>query len=246
MARVSGKKEKINSAAVFDFFEQRAAKFDQLGSLRTVIYQDKHPNLPERRDHAEKKLLFPKLQLGGEDFVLDVGCGIGRWAEMLIPNCARYHGTDISPGLIEIAKRLHGHHPQARFSVCAADQLSLEHLGEAQLFTRLACFGVLIYLNDDEAERALQAMASCAAKHCIFVLREPVGINARLTILEHFSEDMDQTYNAIYRTELELMTMIDRTCLKSGFKIMESGDVYADAELNNRTDTRQRFYVLAR
>lgn len=51
----------IDRAAIAEFFDRRAQKFDQLGLLRTIIYQDKHEDLAERRDAAEKQLLAPKL-----------------------------------------------------------------------------------------------------------------------------------------------------------------------------------------
>ena len=241
-----GVKQDIDRNAVLSFFEQRAVKCEQLGPLRAVIYQDKHPDLAEKRDRAEKALLFPKLQLGKDDRVLDVGCGTGRWASLLIDACARYRGVDASPGLIEIATRLHGQHANARFSVGAVEELSRAGLGEAHGFTRIVCFGVLVYLNDGEAQRAMRAMAECAATRCRFILREPVGIPNRLTIKGHFSEDMDQIYNAIYRTENELMAMIAPTFLAAGFEVVERGDVYADADLNNRAETKQRFFVLVR
>lgn len=247
MSRITSTKHDIDQDAVLSFFEQRAKKSEHLGPLRAVIYQDKHPDLAETRDRAEKALLLPKLALQSDDRLLDAGCGTGRWAQVLIPLCAQYVGADVSPGLIEIAKKQHGHHDNASFTVCPVDQLGLERLGAATApFSRIACFGVFIYLNDDIARRAMHALLSCAAPRCRFVLREPVGIEARLTIKEHFSEDMDQNYNAIYRTEAELMEMIEPTFLVNGFSVVESGDVYADAALNNRAETKQRYFVLER
>jgi len=247
MSRIKSDKEDIDQGAVLSFFEQRAVKAEQLGPLRAVIYQDKHPELAEKRDLAEKALLLPKLQLGSSDRVLDVGCGTGRWAEVLIPLCDTYWGVDVSPGLIEIARKRLGHHGRAHFSVCPVDELSLTRLdprGEA--FSRIACLGVFIYINDHQAERAIEAIADCAAPRCRFLWREPVGIQERLTIKEHFSEDMGQTYNAIYRTEAELLDLLAPAFLSRGFTLVDSGDVYSDAGLNNRAETKQRFFLLER
>jgi hypothetical protein len=130
--------------------------------------------------------------------------------------------------------------------VCSADQLSLQRIGEPLPFDRIACLGVLIYVNDDTAREVMVALLACAAPHCRFVLREPTAVEARLTIKEHFSEDMDQTYNAIYRTESELLALLAPTFLAGGFEIVEHGDVYKDDGLNNRAETKQRYYVLAR
>lgn len=236
----------IDAAEVLDFFEQRAAKAGTLGPTRAVIYQDKHADLAERRDAAEKALLLPKMAIGPQDRVADVGCGTGRWAEALIPLCAYYHGCDVSPGLIEIAQRRYSQWSnRAAFSVVPADGVSLETLGEDRPFNRLIAFGVFMYMNDAEASVAMRGISAIAHPKARFVLREPIGVSERLTIKEHFSADMEQTYNAIYRTEAELMELA-HPLFESGFECVEQGDVYADQALNNRAETRQRWYVFAR
>jgi SAM-dependent methyltransferase len=83
-----------------EFFEERARRVEHLGPLRAVIYQDKHPDLAERRDEAEKEKLLPILKLAPSLRLLDVGCGTGRWADTVVPLVAAYHGIDISPGLV--------------------------------------------------------------------------------------------------------------------------------------------------
>jgi SAM-dependent methyltransferase len=244
MARIKGSKVDIDQSAVLDFFQARARKVAELGPLRAVIYQDKHPDLAEIRDRAEKQLLLPKLALGEDERVLDVGCGTGRWAKDILPSCARYHGVDVSPGLIEVARDIHGAHRHAQFSVCPIDRISLGAIGEAEPFTRVLCAGVLIYLNDDQLGAAMRAISQCAAGHARVVLREPVGIDGRLTIKEHFSEDMEQTYNAIYRTEADLLEVAAASLDK--FRLLQSDDVYSDAALNNRAETKQRYFIFDR
>jgi cyclopropane fatty-acyl-phospholipid synthase-like methyltransferase len=237
---------RLDRQAVVEFFEQRAAKAGTLGPVRAVIYQDKDPDLAERRDVAEKALLLPKMRLSDHHRVLDVGCGTGRWAQALVPHCGTYHGADVSPGLIRIAEQSYEGEPKARFSVSAADSLSLEALSESEPFDRILCAGVLMYLNDDEALHALEAIGRMAAPEALLVLREPLGTDLRLTITEHFSEDMEQNYNAVYRSEAELIDMVDRTLGVNGFRVEDRGDVYSDPSLNNRVDTKQRWFVVAR
>lgn len=48
--------------------------------------------------------LFAPSYLSGTP-VLDVGCGTGYWARLLIPRGATYHGVDISPRSVDIARR---------------------------------------------------------------------------------------------------------------------------------------------
>ena len=57
---------------------------------------------------------------------------------------------------------------------------------------------------------------------------------------------MEQVYNAIYRTEGELLLIISQTLGKAGFKLNESGYVYTQQEMNNRADTVQKWYLLDR
>ena len=235
----------ISSEAVQRFFEERARKISTLGPLRAVIYQDKHPDLAERRDAAEKAGLLPKLELSGTERLLDVGCGTGRWAPALLPAVAHYHGVDSSEGLVAFA-RSHFFATKAKFTSVPAGEISLERLGEIEAFDRIFCAGLLIYMNDRMVDDALSAMVGVAAKRCRIVMREPVGIEKRLTLREHYSDELAQTYNAIYRTEDELRDMIDRVMGPMGFRVSDSGDVFEDTALNNRRETRQRWLVVER
>lgn len=236
----------IDKAAVLDFFEKRAVKVETLGPTRAVIYQDKNLNIAERRDAVEKALLYPKIKLGKEECVLDAGCGTGRWAELIIPACRYYHGVDVSPGLVRVAKQRFGHLPNAQFSICSLDELLPEVVGVTGPFSRIVAFGVFIYLNDDAVLCALKRIAMVAAKKAMIVVREPIALQKRLTLQEVFSEDMDQNYSAIYRTEQELLDMFDETVGSLGFRLFDSGDVYMESELNNRAETKQRWFLYTR
>lgn len=201
-------KPAIDKMAVLEFFEKRAEKVKNLGTTRVVIYQDKNPDLAERRDAAEKSLLYPMIQLSKEEHVLDAGCGSGRWAELIIPNCGTYHGVDVSPGLVGIATQRLGHLPNAWFSVCSLDEISLPKIGAANFFSRILSFGVFMYLNDDAVMQALRKMALVAAPQARIILREPVAMPCRLTLKEHFSDDMDQ-----YTTQFIARSLSSWRCL---------------------------------
>lgn len=236
----------IDPDAVLGFFEQRAVKAGALGPTRAVIYQDKHADLAEQRDAAEKALLLPKMQVSAEDRIVDVGCGTGRWAQALLPLGAYYHGCDLSPGLIEIAREQYKSFDNARFSTLSGSGVTLEALSETDPFNRILVVGIFLYMNDDDAARSMHAISALAAPKCRFILREPIALENRLTIKEHYSDDMDQTYNATYRTQDQLFELIDASFGKAGFSLEDSGDVYADANLNNRAETRQRWFVFER
>lgn len=232
---------RINRDSVAQFFKQRAEKAGQLGHIQAVIYQDKNPDLANQRDAAEKAKLLPLLNLKGTESVLDVGCGTGRWADVIAPLCNRYLGTDFSQELIDISINRFSNTKKTSFLCISADNISNDTIHDK--FQIILSLGLFIYLNDDELTSAIKGYATVAADSCKILLREPVGTSARLTIQEHFSEDMEQVYNAIYRTEDELMTLIEQELLSTGFSLSGMGDVYESA-LNNRSDTKQKWFLL--
>lgn len=236
----------IDPVAVKNFFSKRAEKASTLGPLRAVIYQDKHPDLAERRDAAEKALLLPKLGPKANSRVLDIGCGTGRWTGVLAPLVAAYHGTDFAAGLVDIARVEHDSFKNVRFSVLPSTSVSLAALGEAQGFNKIILLGLLIYLNDEDVIETLCRVVDVSSLKCQLMIREPVALDERLTIKEHFSDDLEQVYNAIYRTEDELFRMFEQTLGKFGFRLIDSGFVYEQHDLNNRSDTVQKWYILER
>jgi len=238
-------KPEIARSDVVAFFEKRSRRIGDLGPLRAVIYQDKHPDLAERRDRAEKERITPLLELDGTQRLLDLGCGSGRWAEALAGRVAHYHGIDISQGLVDYARGRFAGDPRMRFSVGSVDDFSLSSLGEDHPFDRVLCSGVLIYLNDKEVQRALACIAGICADTAVLVFREPLAVETRLTILQHYSEELEQEYNAIYRTQAELETAV-ANAMGAGFRVVDSGEVYPDASLNNRVETRQRWLKVVR
>lgn len=234
---------RISRESVASFFKQRAEKVGQLGHVQAVIYQDKNPNLAFKRDLAEKAKLLPLLGLTGAESVLDVGCGTGRWADVIAPLCGRYLGTDFSPELVDIASARFASNPKVEFRCISSENVSRRSI--AQAFQIILSLGLFIYLNDDELVQTLRGYASVADTPCRLLIREPVGTQARLTIQEHFSEDMEQVYNAIYRTEAELTGVFNSELLPAGFHLVGEGDVY-ESTLNNRSDTQQKWFLLER
>lgn len=65
-----------------------------------LFYWDKENS--EQRHEEEKKLLFENIDIDGKK-VIEIGCGIGRWAEALHDKCESFLGLDFSEDLIEIA-----------------------------------------------------------------------------------------------------------------------------------------------
>lgn len=241
--KMDNNKPQIDLNLVQKFFDDRAKKVDQLGYKSAVIYQDKNLGLVEQRDIVEKQKLLPKLILKRQDRCLDLGCGTGRWADSIVPSVSYYHGVDFSNDLLEIARNRFHDYENVGFTTIKCQELSFSKLLVTEKFNKILCFGLIMYLNDEDVKSLISGIIDCMADECCLLLREPIGINDRLTIKEHFSDDMDQYYNAIYRTSDELLELCSPVLRMHGVSLIDSGAVFDDDILNNRQETKQYWFM---
>lgn len=242
-SRITSTVTDIDSSSVAAFFAARAIHAGGPNPLAAVIYQDRHPELARERDAHERAFAVPRLKLDGARVALDVGCGIGRWAPDIIDHGVDYLGTDFSPELLQHARSAH-RHPSARFVHLAAQGISPGTLGRKD-FDRVLMAGLLIYLNDADIRRVLHGIESVCAPSALLYVREPAAVTTRLTLKGHWSEEMSAHYNAIYRSDTELESLLTDTLLLAGFEVVDHGDLYPE-HLNNRSETRQIYYILER
>jgi SAM-dependent methyltransferase len=242
--RVHADRVAIDPQSVRAFFADRATRATSEHPLTSVLYQDAHPELAEQRDRFERAFALPLLELHPGSAVLDVACGIGRWAASVLPVTTDYVGVDLSEELL-IAARARYVGTGARFVQLPADELGLEALDRSSGFDRMLVAGLLLYLNDDAVERLLAALVAVARPACRIYLREPLAVTERLTLRDFWSAELGSTYSAVYRTGAEVDEMLATTLLAAGFERVAGGDLYPDT-LNNRAETRQRYLVLAR
>lgn len=241
MARIKGEKQSLNTQSVAAFFSDRAKRFNHEHPLTAVLYQDKNPALAEERDAYEKSFALPLLKLTGRESLLDIGCGIGRWASLIHPHVKCYNGIDFSAGLIEIAKQ-QLQTPNVHFHVAGAEDLHFESVTQFAPYNRMLIAGLMIYLNDDQIIKLLEGVLAVADKDCLIYLREPLALETRLTLNEFWSDELGSSYSAIYRTESELRVLID-SVLSNHVTSYGFLPLYSDNKLNNRAETKQ-FYSM--
>lgn len=245
--RIKSSVEKISYDETRDFFKNRALKFNEENPYSVTMYQDNNPELVIKRNISEIAVLKPLLNLNEASSVLDIACGIGRWADSIDENINKYCGIDFSPELIEIACKRNADYKNKTFLVGAANETKKVLFENNQgKFNVALLIGILMYLNEKDVADTLMQVADVLEEEAVICIREPVGLDDRLTLKSFYSQELKDNYNAIYRTRDELMDMFAETLIKSGFKISQEGFLFTRENLNNRKETEQYYYIFRR
>lgn len=119
--RIYGTRTDINEQEVRDFYNKRAALASSMKNpLSAVVNGEQNPEQADTRSRFDREYIVPRLDLTQNSAVLDIGCGMGRFAEMVLPLCGRYLGADFAPEMIAAAeKRTAAYSDQAKY-VCAS------------------------------------------------------------------------------------------------------------------------------
>ena len=234
MSRLYGEKEDIDSNDVKNFFSERANR-DLESDLSIVLFQDKENS--EQRHIEEKKLFYEHIDIEGKK-VLEVGCGIGRWAEALHGKCDSFLGIDYTEDLIEIAKKSYDF-DDCKFQVMSATDIKADELLIEPPFDVIIFSGVLMYINDDDIKLVFNELNKIGADDKKLFIMEPVSrMGSRLTLKDFYSEGLDADYSAIYRTEEEYMELFEGLNYNKVF----SDDIFED--LSDHTETHYKFFVI--
>lgn len=243
--RVKEERMDIDYNDTKQFFKKRAKRFQVNNPYSVTMYQDNNRELVIERNKKEVEKLLPLLKIKEDTKLLDIACGIGRWADTLPENIVEYCGVDFSDELIEIANE---RNKKERFSFLVGATNEIEEVLKRNgkgYYNRILMIGILMYLNDADMLHSLEQIEKVCEEHTIICIREPIAIEERLTLKDFFSEELNDYYNAIYRTRDELMESISRSFLDKGFRVGEEGFLFEDV-LNNRKETAQYYYILER
>ena len=235
MSRIYGNIEEVDSEKIKKFFNNRAKK-DEEALLVKTEFSDKE-NV-EKRQKEESELLLNKIDFENKK-ILEIGCGIGRWAEVFHDKCDSYLGIDYSEDLIEIAKENYNY-DNCHFQVLSASQLDTADLLVNAPFDIVIITGVLIYFNDDTIKKMIKDLNSLCASNKTIYIRETLSfLETRLTLKDFFSENLEADYNAIYRTDDEFLDFINGI---NGNITIETDEIFD--ELKNFTETGYKYFLI--
>ncbi|MBR2124931.1 MAG: class I SAM-dependent methyltransferase [Acetobacter sp.] len=102
--RIYSKTLTIQYDDVKSFYDKRAKEFSSglLPKYTCTLLNDTDSHYAEKWHDFEVNTIKPYLNCGK---ILDIGCGIGRWADVLANECISYCGIDFSKTMIEAAKQ---------------------------------------------------------------------------------------------------------------------------------------------
>ena len=101
-------------------------------------------------------------------------------------------------------------------------------------------------MNDADVLQTMKSVIAACDDDTIICIREPIGINQRLTLKEQFSDELKDEYNAIYRTRDEFIGFFASSLFDYGFQITEENFLFENKALNNRKETAQYYFILKR
>lgn len=235
MARLYGEKENIDKKNVKEFFDKRADK--EVDSLMTITSFQEKDNL-DQRQIEESKVLMDNINFTGKK-VLEIGCGLGRWADFFHDKCDSYLGIDYSENLIELANKNYKY-DNCYFQVMSALDINIDELLIKPPFDVIFIAGVLIYLNDEDIPKLVNEINTISSNDKIIYIRETISVmDTRLTLKDFYSEDLEVDYNAIYRTKEELLGYFEYF---NDIKKIKSEKIHE--KLNKHSETGYRYFIL--
>ena len=221
--RIYGEKIEINTSFVRAFYDKRAAMIDEKG-WGAVSLGDEDSSIAAKVYDHDKETLFPKLGITPTARVLELGCGMGRWAKIVLPHCDTYCGVDFSKEMLDAAKKIcRGDLDRSSFyhmTASEAVEKDAQFFGGA--FHCIIISGICMYINDLELKHIFELIPFLCQTHCAICIKEPAAFEKRLTLNEFPSEALHSNYNAIYRTPQEYASFF-QPLLETGFSVCEQG-----------------------
>lgn len=237
MARLYGNKENINSDIIKEFFNTRAKK--DVETLMEITSYHNRENL-EKRQEEEIEVISKKIDFNNKK-ILEIGCGLGRWCEFFQDKCEEYVGIDYSENLIEIAKE-HFNYSNCHFKLLSATSMDENNLPINGPFDIIFITAVLLYLNDADIIEMFEKINHLIHENSIIYIRDTISIlDTRLTLKDFYSTELEVDYNAIYRTEEELLELFKTI---NNIKLIDKNEIFKD--LNDYDETSYEYFILNR
>jgi SAM-dependent methyltransferase len=229
----------IDKGKVKAFWDSRAAAYGAL-DFDSIANLEQDPANLALKVSLETEKVFAYLGSISGRTVLDLGAGVGQWAFRFVARGAhRVTAVEYSAALAEIGRR----EAEARgvrnleFVVCPAEDYSA-----GETFDVVFISGLFVYMNDDQAEQLVATLPRHCRPDTLLLVRDGTGVPVRHEIDDRFSEHLQASYSAVYRTADEYAKLFSRR----GFALLAHENMFEEGcPLNKYPETRLRLYRYA-
>lgn len=232
--RVYTDKIEIDNNSTKEFWENRA---NNINNLQTVLLGSDKTGIEQNTRNEHEKLIVESIVKQIQNpRILDIGCGIGRWAENLINQFDSYTGVDFSEGFIDYASKKFSDNKNVKF--CNNSILELDDTILSSNFNFIICTGVLMYINDSNIFDIFKAFRRVTPEY-VYIQESISLMDVRLTLNKFESKDLQTNYNAIYRTKQEY----EEYFKTNKFDIIKT-DLLLDNKSGAREETNAQYWIL--
>jgi len=230
--RVYSEKIELNENNIKDFWAKRACCTT---GIKTVLLGD-NKGAQEARNRKECLILNNAISGFKALRILDIGCGIGRWADNLYKKIESYTGIDFTTEYINTANQKFFEDKNITFYQMSVCDMKPEILnGDYNL---IICTGVLMYINDSNIPKIFSDIKKMNPE--IIYFQESTSLmDGRLTLDNFESKELKSNYSAIYRTQKEYEEYL------KDFSIIET-NLLLDDKTGGREETNARYWILKR
>ena len=247
--RVYDEKVTIDENKTRMLYDERASRINRSDGISvntSVLLGDQNPEYADEWDKKEKELILPYLDITASSSVIDIGCGVGRWAHTLMPLCRSYIGVDFSEGMINAASEYCKEYinEDRYFVVKAAQDFIVSH-DKNQKADCVIIAGVLMYINDSELPVMIEKIAESASEHCTLFITDTVALDKRITLQEIYSQALKNNYSALYRTVEEYDELFG-ALETAGFECVSAGFFEKHNNEKEFSETDRYYRILKR
>lgn len=217
-----------------EFWENRAKRnipVENIGNL------EDDPKLSKLKVKLEKKKVLEYLKLTPNMYVLDLGAGTCFWSIIFSKKVKKVYAVDYSKGMLELAMENVAKKgiKNIKFVHCFAQ----DFVSDIK-FNLVFISGLFLYLNDDEAKKAVSNISKYSKIGTELLLRDGTGVSNRYEFTNRYSTNLKAFYSATYRTRQQFINLFRNI----GFSLVKDENMlWPDSELNKYSETRLRIYL---
>ena len=233
--RCYGENVDLDNADVKNFWDERAKNAKDLNTV--LLGNQKSSQEGDLRNKEEFELVESVLGKLDNISILDIGCGMGRWAYNLKGRNCDYTGIDYSEEFTAYNKK---NYPGMKFYTMAAQNIDLSKLEKT--YDLVIVNGVFVYINDDYLDDVFKTIQKLNPAN--IYLQESVSlIGERLTLNKFYSNELEKNYSAIYRIPEDYENVHSKYL--SDYKVLKSG-IMLDEKTGARKETNAKYWILKR